>query len=141
MRHAAADGPASAHQKVVLVVDDEVELLAAVRLALETKEFDVVVANNPFTAVRIAATRELDVIVMDLDMPGMDGVEAARHLKRIEQTRSIPVIAFTGRPLGSIDSLERCGFDRVIDKAGGLELLEAEIEDLIGANANAAAVE
>jgi CheY-like chemotaxis protein len=131
MPRGARDGSASAQRWLVLVVDDEEELLTALRLALEPKGFDVIAESNPFAAVRLAAIREPDVVVMDLDMPGMDGLEAARHLKRIEQTGGIPVIAFTGRALGSIDHLERYEFERVIEKAGGFEPLEAHIEQLL----------
>ena len=113
------------------MVDDEVALLEALRVALEPRGFTVLAASNPFVAVRLATMHEPDVIVLDLDMPGMDGMEAARHLKHIDQTRKIPIIAFTGGPVGSISSLEHCGFDRIIDKAGGLEPLESQIEDLI----------
>lgn len=116
-----------AKRKVVLVVDDEVALLEALRIALEPRGFDVLAASNPFMAVRLAAMSEPDVVVMDIDMPGMDGVEAAKHLKNIEQTRAIPVIAFTGQPLSSLESFGLCGFTKVVEKEGGLEPLEREI--------------
>ena len=54
MRHAATDGPASVHQKVVLVVDDEVELLESLRVALEPRGFSVLAPSDPFVAVRLA---------------------------------------------------------------------------------------
>ena len=127
MRDAATAEPLEAH-KVVLVVDDQAEVLTALRLALEPKGYDVLTESNPFEAVRVAASCEPDLIILDLDMPGMDGVEAARHLKRIEQTRNIPVIGFTGRPLGSVDSLEHRGFKSMIPKADGIESLEGQIE-------------
>ena len=141
MQHTPTHGVSTSHRKVVLVVDDEVELLAALRLALEPKGFDVVAVSNPFTAVRIAATRRPDLIVMDLDMPGMDGAEAARHLKRIEETRLIPIIAFTGRPLQSIDAVERSGFHRVFEKTHGFEPLETHIDALIAPDAAGAPVD
>lgn len=119
------------HQKTVLVVDDSVEILTAVRLSLEPKGFRVLEANDPFTGVRLAASREPDAIVMDLDMPGMDGVETVKYLKRIEQTRGIPVIAFTGQVHALADHLTERGFERVVDKASGLEILESEIEDVL----------
>jgi CheY-like chemotaxis protein len=117
------------HQRTVLVVDDSVEILTAVRLSLEPKGFLVLEANDPFTGVRLAASREPDAIVMDLDMPGMDGVEAVKYLKRIEQTRGIPVIAFTGHVQAA--ALAERGFERVVDKADGLENLESEIENVL----------
>ena len=119
------------HQKTVLVVDDSVEILTAVRLSLEPKGFRVLEANDPFTGVRLAASREPDAIVMDLEMPGMDGVETVKYLKRIEQTRGIPVIAFTGQVQALADHLTDRGFERVVDKARGLESLESEIEDVL----------
>jgi CheY-like chemotaxis protein len=117
-------------RKVVLVVDDSVELLNAVRLMLEP-HFDVLQASDAFEGVRLAAAHEPDAIVMDLDMPGMDGVEAMRYLKRIEQTRDIPVIAFTGHSPTS--AARRRGFERILTKSGGLEQLETEIEDVLRA--------
>jgi len=117
-------------RKVVLVVDDSVELLDAVRLMLEPR-FDVLQASDAFAGVRLAATHEPDAIVMDLDMPGMDGVEAMRYLKRIDQTRDIPVIAFTGHALTT--AARRRGFERIVTKSGNLEALEIEIEDVLHA--------
>jgi len=119
------------HRRVVLVVDDSVELLDAVRLFLEPKGFEVLQASDAFTGIRLAATHAPDAIVMDLDMPGMDGVEATRHLKRIEQTRHIPVIAFTGTSPTS--PARRRGFERIVIKSGDLEDLETEIEDVLRA--------
>jgi len=119
------------HQKTVLVVDDSVEILTAVRLSLEPKGFRVLEANDPFTGVRLAASREPDAIVMDLDMPGMDGIETVKYLKRIEKTRSIPVIAFTGQVHALAGHLTERGFERVVDKSSGLESLESEIEDVL----------
>jgi CheY-like chemotaxis protein len=118
-------------RKTVLVVDDSVELIDAVRTALRARGFAVLRATNPFTGVRLAATHAPDAIVMDLDMPGMDGIEAMRHLKRMKQTRDIPVIAFTGQPIGTDGRLWGCGFERIVPKADGLENLEHEIENVL----------
>ena len=101
----ATDQESTNAHNVVLLVDDEVSILSALRLLLEPKGFKVIVAANPFAAVKLAVSQEPDVIVMDLDMPGMDGMEAARHLKHIEQTRRIPVIAYTGRDWASREYL------------------------------------
>jgi two-component system cell cycle response regulator DivK len=117
--------------KTVLVVDDSVEMSDAVGLSLGSMGFTVLSANDPFAGVRMAVEHAPDAIVMDLDMPGMDGLEVMRHLKRIEQTRDIPVIAFTGQPVGFPDRLRRRGFDRIVTKADGLENLENEIEDVL----------
>jgi CheY-like chemotaxis protein len=115
----------------LLIVDDSIELLEAVRAALEPKGFEVGRASNPFTGVRIAAAHPPDAIVMDLDMPGMDGIEAMLHLSRIDETRHVPVIAFTGQALDSISLPATRPFTRIVSKASGLEALEREIEAVL----------
>jgi CheY-like chemotaxis protein len=122
---------------VVLVIDDSLPLIGLVRAALEPRGFDVLQASNPFAGVRLAAERTPDVIVMDLDMPGMDGVESTRFLKRIDETRRIPVIAFTGQPPRALERLPLDTFDRIVPKAAGVERLEREIEDVLGTHASA----
>ena len=119
------------HTRRLLIVDDSIELMEAVRALLEPRGFEVGRASNPFTGVRIAAADPPDAIVMDLDMPGMDGIEAALHLNRIKETRHVPVIAFTGRPLDSIVLPATCPFTRVVSKSSGLEALEREIEAVL----------
>ena len=115
----------------LLIVDDSIELMEAVRALLEPKGFEVERASNPFTGVRIAAAHPPDAIVMDLDMPGMDGIEAMLHLNRIKETRHVPVIAFTGQPLDSIVVPASRTFVRVVSKSSGLEALEREIEAVL----------
>ena len=131
MAATATEDQTGSPRKTVLVVDDSVELVDAVRTALRARGFAVLRATSPFIGVRLAATHVPDAIVMDLDMPGMDGIEAMRHLKRMERTRDIPVIAFTGQPVASADRLRRRGFDRIVTKADGLENLENQLEDML----------
>ena len=118
-------------RKSVLIVDDCEELIEAVRQSLEPRGFEVLQATNPFAAVREATARTPDVIVLDLNMPGMDGLEVMRHLKRIPETRDIPVIAFTGEQLSDMDYARARGFDRIVHKTSGLEALENEIAGMI----------
>ena len=122
-------------RKTVLVVDDSVEMSDAVEMALESRGFSVLCANDPFTGVRMAAAHAPDAIVMDLEMPGMDGLEAMRHLQRIERTRGIPVIAFTGKPIGFPDRLRRRGFNRIVTKQDGIENLENQVEAVLHSRA------
>jgi CheY-like chemotaxis protein len=119
------------HTRRLLIVDDSIELLEAVGAVLEPRGFEVRRASNPFTAVRIAAAHPPDAIVMDLDMPGMDGIEALLHLKRIEETRHVPVIAFTGQALDSITLPAARPFTRIVSKSAGLEELEREIDEVL----------
>jgi two-component system, cell cycle response regulator DivK len=122
---------AAAPRKSVLIVDDCFELIQFVRDTLEPRGFEVLQATNPFAAVREATARPPDVIVLDLNMPGMDGLEVMHHLRRIPETREIPIIAFTGERLTEMDYARGRGFDRIVLKESGLEALEHEIAGMI----------
>jgi two-component system cell cycle response regulator DivK len=102
---------------LVLIVDDADDVLSAASLLLEGAGFRVTCASSGFAAVKLAFELNPDVILMDLAMPGMDGVETTRHLKRQEQTRHIPVIAFTGKVLvAQRDRLQARGFAGFVSK-------------------------
>ena len=116
-------------------MDDSVEIVEAARAIFEARGFEVDRATNPFAGIRLAVLRPPDAIVMDLDMPGMDGLEAAAHLKRIDEVRHVPVIAFTGQPLESITLHASRPFSRIVSKASGFGALEREIDQLLNSPA------
>ena len=123
----------TARPKSVLVVDDCPDLIRFVRTALEPRGFEVSQATNPFAAVRDATARCPGVIVLDLNMPGMDGLEVLRHLRRIDETRDVPIIAFTGEELTNLDLARGRGFDRIVLKSAGVEALERAIAEVYDA--------
>ena len=80
----------------ILLVDDEEIVVEVVSIALGTEErYDLVVANSGEEAIPIALEQQPDLILMDVDMPGMNGFEACRQLKADSKTQSIPVILLT----------------------------------------------
>jgi two-component system cell cycle response regulator DivK len=79
---------------VLLVEDNEVNRYLA-RFLLEHGGFSVVTANNGMEALDQARARRPDLILMDIQMPVMDGYEATRLLKADERLRSVPVVALT----------------------------------------------
>lgn len=108
----------------VLLVDDEVKLLESVSQRLSLRDFDVTTATDGKKAIKAAKGEKFDVAVVDLRMPGMDGKEVLKTLKK--RHKWLEVIILTG--YGSIDSaaectklgafgyLEKpCDFDKLID--------------------------
>jgi CheY-like chemotaxis protein len=81
---------------LVLVIDDAVEIRELVGHMLRDEGFRVATAPDGFQGFKMAAEAPPDVILMDFDLPGMDGVEATSHLRRNATTKNIPIIAFTG---------------------------------------------
>jgi DNA-binding response OmpR family regulator len=90
----------------VLVVDDEPKIAQLARDYLEHAGFTVLVAGDGISAVQTASTRQPDLVVLDLGLPGIDGLEVMR---RIRATGSTPIVLLTAR-------------DTELDKLLGLEL-------------------
>ncbi len=78
----------------VLMVDDEREFLQAVEPGLARRGFDVVSAENGHRALELLSARSFDVVVLDVKMPGIDGVDTFREIKRVAP--ELPVILLTG---------------------------------------------
>lgn len=81
----------------ILVIDDEKDLLELVRYNLEKEQFDAISATDGQTGLDIATRHRPDLIVLDLMMPGMDGLEVCRRLRNEPKTSRIPVIMLTAR--------------------------------------------
>jgi len=84
-------------KKKVLVVDDSRTALLMETTILPKSEFEIVTANDGVEALQKAAVENPDVILMDVNMPRLDGLSACRELKRNPRTRDIPVILVTTR--------------------------------------------
>src|SRR5207245_6154373 len=79
----------------ILVVDDEPRIVQLVRDYLEHGGFTVLTASDGPAALRTARTSRPDLVVLDLGLPGLDGLDVARSLRRDGQ---LPIIMLTARP-------------------------------------------
>ena len=93
----APRNPAELRKKpnIVLVVEDDNEMRELLRIELEAEGFTVLTATNGAQAVSTARSEKPDVILMDVQMPVMNGVEATELLKDDHDTRHIPIIMVT----------------------------------------------
>ncbi|MFH1378683.1 MAG: response regulator [bacterium] len=76
----------------ILIADDEENLITLVRDNLEMEDFLVISAQDGIEALEIAATEKPDLILLDVGMPKIDGIEVCRRLKSNAQTSHIPII-------------------------------------------------
>jgi len=81
----------------ILVVDDNTANIDVMLAFLEADGYDLSIATNGETAIKIARHSRPDLILLDVMMPGMDGFATCRELKADEQTRDIPVIFVTAK--------------------------------------------
>ncbi len=87
---------ADEQSKKILIVDDEAHIRRLIEFTLKKGGFKMLVATNGREAINLATSDSPDLIIMDVLMPEMDGVEALDLLKQDARTSSIPVILLTG---------------------------------------------
>jgi DNA-binding response OmpR family regulator len=96
--------------RTILVVDDEPRIVDLARDYLEHAGFGVVTATDGPTALTVARGRQHpDLVVLDLGLPGLDGLDVTRQLRQDERTANLPIVMLTAR-------------DDELDKLLGLEL-------------------
>jgi CheY-like chemotaxis protein len=109
--------------RVLLAEDNPVNQKVAVRL-LETLGYDVQVAGDGHAAVNAWQTYPFDLILMDCQMPHMDGYEVTRHIRRLEEGgRHVPIVAITADVMKkAVENCRAAGMDdyltKPIDRAG-----------------------
>jgi two-component system, cell cycle response regulator DivK len=84
---------------VILVVEDNEKNLKLVRDVLEYAGYDVRVARTAEDGITLAVKEPPDLVLMDLQLPGMDGMEALRRLRENPRTADIPVVAVTAQAM------------------------------------------
>ena len=84
-------------KKTILLIDDEKDILKLLQYNLEKEGFGVISAASGETGFELAKTKRPDLVVLDIMMPGMDGVEVLKLLKRSDRTQAIPVIMLTAK--------------------------------------------
>ena len=91
----------------VLLVDDDVRNIFSMTSALEHQGLTVVVGRNGFEAIsQLEAIADIDLVLMDVMMPGMDGLEATRRIRADARFRNLPIIAITAKAMK--DDQEHC---------------------------------
>jgi diguanylate cyclase (GGDEF)-like protein len=116
----------------LLVVDDDPTLRILLRTTFEVVDIEVDEADSAEDAREKIDTRAPDVVVLDVSMPGMDGLTFCRQLKEDPVTADIGVVLLTGSEGGTEEAAEACGADALLRKPfSPLELLNA-VERIAG---------
>jgi two-component system, OmpR family, KDP operon response regulator KdpE len=109
----------------VLIVDDEPQILRALRINLTARQYDVVTAANGATALDAVRSGHPDIVVLDLGLPDLDGIEVIRELRT---WTPVPIVVLSGR-VGSPDKVDAldAGADDYVTKPFSIEELLARI--------------
>ncbi len=92
--------------KKILMIEDESDQIKMIRFRLEASGYQFLSAPDAISGIKIAQQEKPDLILMDMLLPGMNGIEAAGELKKDVRTKNIPVIAVTA--VGTSDVEEKC---------------------------------
>jgi two-component system cell cycle response regulator DivK len=85
--------------QTILVVEDYEDTRLLLKQVLETKGYSVVEAINGQQAVDLARREHPDLILMDLDLPILDGIEATQRIRRQAEMEEVPIVAVTAYPM------------------------------------------
>jgi two-component system, OmpR family, KDP operon response regulator KdpE len=109
----------------LLVVDDEPQILRALRINLHARQYDVVTAGTGRGALDAATEAHPDLVILDLGLPDMDGLEVIRSLRKWTQ---VPIVILSGRmnSTAKVDALD-AGADDYVTKPFSVEELLARI--------------
>jgi two-component system, cell cycle response regulator DivK len=118
----------------VLIVEDNPANLALMQYLLQASGYTTLTATDGREGVAVAQRESPDVILMDLQMPIMNGYEAARQVKEVQALRGVPIIAVTAFAMvGDRDKILARGFDGYIAKPIAPERFVSEVEAFVAA--------
>ncbi len=116
----------------ILVVDDEEDILELVRYNLDREGYQVICAMSGEEALEAAVSEPMDLIILDLMLPGIDGLEVARRLKQNPCTKETPIVMLTakGEEADVVTGLE-LGADDYVTKPFSPRILIARMKAVI----------
>jgi putative two-component system response regulator len=93
------------NMRKVLIVDDSKTILKTAKLILQDL-YEIYLANCGNMALDILEKKDIEIVLMDVDMPEMDGIETVRRIREMEKVKDVPVVFFTA--LGTKEIVEKC---------------------------------
>lgn len=119
-------------KRKILLVDDEQLIVEVVSIALGGSKYELIVASDGAEAIEQARKQQPDLILMDVDMPVMGGIEACRSLKAEPATGAIPIMMLTAMAQSrDVQAATEAGADEYITKPFSPSALMARIDEML----------
>ncbi len=116
----------------ILYIEDDLQNRVLVRRILEASDFAVIEAENGIVGLRLAQEVTPDLILMDINLPEMDGYEVTSRLKAIESLTHVPIIAMTANVMkGDREKTLAAGCDGYIQKPIDVDSLPEQINHFL----------
>jgi len=119
-------------KETLLIVDDEQDIIELIKYNLENEGYSILTAQTGEQAIQIARHSQPDLMVLDLMLPGIDGLEVTKYLKQNEHTQNIPIVMLTakGEESDIVTGLE-LGANDYISKPFSPKVLVARIRAIL----------
>lgn len=118
--------------ELILIVEDNEQNRKLTRDLLQVHGYLTIEAETGEDAIALAATRAPDLVVMDIHLPGMSGVDALAQLRATPATRALPVVAYTASVMPQDrNEIMAAGFDAFLSKPIDLDLFLQTIADVL----------
>ena len=123
--------------ELILIIEDNEKNRKLCRDVLQVKGYRTIESETAEEGIDLAYSEEPALILMDIQLPGMDGIAAMKKLKADANTRSIPIIAITASAMtNNRQAMLAEGFDGYQTKPIGLKDFLGEVERVLGARGN-----
>ncbi len=124
-------------QKTILHIEDNLENRILVRRLLQAASINVVEAENAYDAIRHLRMMRPDLILMDINMPDVDGYTLTSKLKTVPGIRNIPIIAITANAMrGDRERSLNAGCDGYIEKPINIDTFNDQIDHFLNMKVN-----
>lgn len=99
-------------QEKILIVDDEPDMLELLSMIITEKTpYEVITTNNPLEVIDLIKKNHFDLIIADLKMPDMDGIELLNSIKKIDQNLTVIIITAYGTIESAVETMHKGAFD------------------------------
>ena len=96
----------------ILIVDDEPDMLKLLNMIIKEKTpYETITTNNPLEALELSKQGGFDLVIADLKMPGLDGMELLEAIKRTDADMPVIIITAYGTVESAVESMQKGGFD------------------------------
>lgn len=115
----------------ILYIEDHPDNMTLIRRILSLESYNLIEAQTGFQGINIAENQDIDVILLDINLPDIDGYEVAQRLRNSEKAclSSVPIIAVTANAMrGDAIKILGAGFDHYISKPIDMQQLLEKIE-------------
>jgi CheY-like chemotaxis protein len=118
--------------QTVLIIEDTVDIAEALQILIEMQGYRAIVAYDGLEGCQLAEAERPDLILMDLALPGMDGLEATRHIRGQSKHADVPIVCVSSYARGSEEQLLAAGCNEVLSKSSFITNLVPTLKKYIG---------